>query len=146
MGHGPRFTADSAAVQTHLSILQAIIQRMAANSASCKGWCIALVSAVLVLVADKGEPDFALIALIPALLFPFLDTYYLDLERRFRDAYGAFVEQLHTGHLDSTSLYDVKPEKRRWAGFAACLLSVSVWPLYSALIGMILAVRELVIE
>jgi hypothetical protein len=50
---------------------------MAANSASCKGWCIAITSAILVLVADKSKPDYALIALIPILLFLALDAYYL---------------------------------------------------------------------
>ena len=32
--------AESDAVQTHLTILQGIIQRMADNSRSCKLWCI----------------------------------------------------------------------------------------------------------
>lgn len=47
---------NSQAIQTHLEITQSVIQRMAVNSASCKTWCITLVSAILVIVADKGKP------------------------------------------------------------------------------------------
>ena len=54
---------------------------MAENSRSCKVWCVTLVSAVLVLVARTEKPEYALIALIPAVLFLILDTYYLALER-----------------------------------------------------------------
>ena len=74
---------ESPAVQAHLTIVQGVIQRMAENSRSCKVWCITLVSAVLVLVAQTKEPQYALIALVPAFLFLVLDTYYLALERAF---------------------------------------------------------------
>jgi len=61
---------DSQAVQCHLNILQNIIQRMVSISASSKSWCITLVSAILVIVANK-EPDYAFIALIPVVFFSF---------------------------------------------------------------------------
>ncbi len=75
MGSENEFKENSQAVQAHLSITQAVIQRMAANSASCKAWCITLVSAILVIVADKGKPHYALIAVIPNVLFLVLDAY-----------------------------------------------------------------------
>jgi hypothetical protein len=59
---------------------------MASNSASCKAWCITLVSAILVIVADKGKPQHALITIIPTVLFLVLDTYYLAIEM-FRQSY-----------------------------------------------------------
>lgn len=65
---------SSPSVQAHLQIIQAVINRMAGNSSSCKTWCITLVSAILVVIADKGKPDFAFISLLPALLFCALDT------------------------------------------------------------------------
>ena len=90
------FNADSSAVQTHLSIMQDIIQRMAENSRSCKTWCITIVSAVLVLVARVERPDYILIALAPAYLFLFLDTYYLALERGFRKSYETYLSGNYT--------------------------------------------------
>jgi len=69
MGNENEFKENSQAVQAHLGITQSVIQRMAANSASCKTWCITLVSAILVIVADKGKPQYAFIALIPNAFF-----------------------------------------------------------------------------
>ena len=71
---------DSPSVQTHLTMMQGVINRMAENSRSCKVWCVTLVAAVLVLVAQTGEPQHALLALGPTLLFGILDSYYLALE------------------------------------------------------------------
>ena len=78
-------TESSPSVQIHLNILQGVIERMASNSNSSKAWCITIVSAILVVVADKGKPDYAYIAFIPTLLFFALDTYYLALEKGFRN-------------------------------------------------------------
>ena len=74
---------ESSAVQKHLEIIQGVITRMAENSRSCKVWCVTLVAATLVLVARTGEPQHALIALVPTALLLVLDTYYLALERAF---------------------------------------------------------------
>ena len=63
------FKEDSQAVQSHLGILQNVIQRMASNSSSAKAWCVTLVSAILVIIADKGKSEYALIAVMPTLLF-----------------------------------------------------------------------------
>lgn len=104
------FKENSQAVQAHLGIMQSIIQRMASNSASCKAWCITLVSAILVIVADKGKPDYAYIAVIPTILFLILDAYYLALEKSFRKSYNGFIEKLHNSSLISSDFYVVSPE------------------------------------
>ena len=72
MAETPPLNAESSAVQSHLTIMQGVIQRMAENSRSCKVWCVTLVAATLVLVARTGEPQHTLIALVPTLLFLFL--------------------------------------------------------------------------
>ena len=89
------FKENSNAVQAHLGIMQSVIQRMASNSSSCKTWCITLVSAILVIVADKGKSSYALFAVVPSLLFWALDVYYLALEKMFRQAYNSFIDKLH---------------------------------------------------
>ncbi len=66
-----------------------------------------MVSAVLVVVANEGKPEFASIAVIPTLLFMALDAYYLALEKRFRGSYNAFLDKLHDGALAPTDLYAV---------------------------------------
>lgn len=139
------FKENSQAVQSHLTILQAVIQRMASNSASSKAWCITLVSAILVIVADKGKPEFAWIALIPTLLFLILDAYYLALERGFRNAYNAFIRKLHSEDLTANDLFVVVPEGGQLRLFGSALFSFSVWPFYGTLAGMIYATKVLVI-
>ena len=122
---------NSPAVQTHLTIMQGVINRMAENSRSCKVWCVTLVAATLVLVALTGEPQHALIALVPTLLFLFLDSYYLALERAFIRSQNAFVGKLHRGELESTDLYRVIPSGMGLPLVVRCLLgSVSIWPFY----------------
>src|ERR1051326_5115712 len=99
----------SPSVQAHLGILQGVIQRMASNSAGCKTWSVSMASAMLVIVADKGKPNFALLALIPTLLFMGLDLYYLGLEKSFRESYNDFIRKLHTGTLTPADLFSVSP-------------------------------------
>lgn len=141
----PLYTDGSPAVQAHLGILQSVIQRMASNSASCKAWCIGLVSAVLVVVADKHPPDYALLAAIPALLFLVLDAYYLALERGFRASYNGFIDKLHHGRVAATDLYAVRPAGGMLSGFFAALSSFSVWPIYLTLLLMIVLAERLVL-
>jgi len=118
---------------------------MASNSSSCKAWCITLASAILVIVADKGKPQFALIALIPTLLFCALDAYYLSLEKRFRQSYGSFIEKVHSGKLVASDLYCVSPSGGKFKAFFAALRSFSVWAFYVTLFVMIFLVKSIVI-
>ena len=132
-----QFDEESSAVRAHLSIVQGVIQRMAENSRSCKTWCIIIVSAVLIFVARVEKPDYILIALVPAVLFLFLDTYYLALERGFRASYEAFVEKLHKGELIRSNFYSVTPTGSILGHFLSSLLSFSIWLFYPTLVIMI---------
>lgn len=136
----------SPSVQSHLSLLQDVIQRMAENSASSKAWCITLVSAILVLVADEGKPEFASLALVPALFFLALDAYYLALEKGFRAAYNDFVKKVHEGRLSVHDLYAIAPLGARWGHQVAALKSFSVWGFYITLIGIVFIAQEIVMR
>jgi hypothetical protein len=135
----------SPSVQTHLGILQGVIERMASNSMSSKAWCIALVSAVLVIVADKEKPDLALLALIPTVLFLALGAYYLALEKGFRNSYKCFVRKVHDGTLTPEDLYSVIPKGRAFVLQLEALRSFSVWGFYGALVLLILVARAIVL-
>lgn len=137
MSEDRTYREESPAVQAHLGIAQAVIQRMASNSASCKAWCITLVAAILVIVADKGRPSYALIAAIPTLLFLVLDTYYLTLERCFRNSYNEFIDKVHDRRIVAADLYAVTPKGSLPKVFAQSLGSFSIWPFYVTLGVMI---------
>lgn len=145
MSDTSEFKENSQAVQAHLSIMQSVIQRMATNSSSSKAWCITLVSAILVIVADKGKPQYAWIAVVPAFLFFVLDAYYLALEKGFRNSYDSFIEKLHSERLAAPDLFVVVPKGCLFVLFFKSLGSFSVLPFYAMLLGMIYAAKVFVI-
>ena len=146
MSEQPNLNPESSAVQKHLEIMQGVIQRMAENSRSCKLWCVTLVAATLVLVARTGEPQHALIALAPAVLFWILDSYYLSLERGFRDSYNAFVKKLHNSDLPTADLYRISPGNKPTQRFLWALFqSFSTYPFYLVIAGTILLTWQFVI-
>lgn len=140
-------TSESNSVQTYLNTLQNIITRMASNSASCKTWCISLVSAILVVVADKNKPNYVGISLIPIILFFLLDAYYLAQERSFRDVYNKFIENMHAGEAEIKDLFVLKPilssdivKSLRKASF-----SFSVYPFYLTLLVTAIIARYIIL-
>ena len=137
--------ADSPAVQAHLTMMQGVINRMAENSRSCKVWCVTLVAAVLVLVARTGEPQHALIALGPTLLFLFLDSYYLALERAFIRSQNAFVAKLHQSELKPGDVYRVVPTGMGLLLVGRCLGSVSIWLFYPLVVATVVLAWQLIL-
>lgn len=140
-----KYKENPHAVQSHLSILQSVIQRMASNSSSSKAWCITLVSAILVIVADKGKPQYAWLAVIPNFLFLVLDAYYLALEKGFRDSYNEFICKLHAEEISANDLFAVTPKGNLMKLFLKGIISFSVWPFYVTLFLMIYIAKNLVL-
>ena len=132
---------EAASIQTHLGIIQNVIQRMSANSTNCKAWCVTLVAAVLVIVADKGKPEYAWIALLPTVVFLALDAYYLALEKAFRNCYNQFVSKLRADTLTEQDLYSVMPIGNMSQLQIEALKSFSVWGFYISL-GALIAVTK----
>lgn len=71
----------------HLEFIQNIITRMNTNSFQIKGWSIVIVSALSAIYASTKNKYFFLVAVLPTLIFWFLDAYYLNQERKFRGLY-----------------------------------------------------------
>ena len=129
--------SEAASIQTHLGIIQNVIQRMSANSSSCKAWCVSLVAAVLVIVAGKNNSEYAWIALLPTIVFAALDAYYLALEKAFRNSYNNFIAKLHKKQLTEEDLYAIDPSGNMSHLQVKALKSFSVWGFYLSLIALI---------
>ena len=71
----------------HLEFIQNIINRMNSNSFQIKEWMITIVSALLALYASSDNVTYVFVAIVPTLLFWYLDAYYLQQERKFRELY-----------------------------------------------------------
>jgi len=128
---------NDTAVQSHLTILQNVIQRMAANSNSAKTWCVTIVSAIMVTIADKGKPQLAWLCIIPILLFWVLDTYYLALEKGFRESYNHFIKKLHSEKLNHEDLFAVLPKGEMFYHNIKAFFSFSVWAFYVLLVALV---------
>mgnify|MGYP001109635716 CR=1 FL=1 len=132
---------EAASIQTHLGIIQNVIQRMASNSTNCKAWCVTLVAAVLVIVADKGKPEYAWIALLPTVVFFALDAYYLALEKGFRNCYNQFVSKIRSDSLTEKDLYSVMPIGKISKLQLEAIQSFSVWGFYISM-ALLVAVTK----
>jgi uncharacterized membrane protein len=97
----------NSAVQKHIELQHAIINRMAANSSNCKTWCITIVSALLVISYQQTNIAIANLSYLPLLLFFFLDSYYLSLERDVRLYLNDFVHALHQGTLERERIFTI---------------------------------------
>lgn len=72
-----------------------------------------------------------------AILFLFLDIYYLQLERKYRYLY----EQVRSDNHDiDFSMVLTKNKKAARARIWDCLLSPSIWLFYPAMIAILVAV------
>jgi hypothetical protein len=138
-------TEASPSVQAHLQIIQAVIVRMANNSSACKAWCITLVSAILVVVAEKDSNTLVFIALVPTVFFLALDAYYLALEHGFRESYNNFINKMHRQELHTEDLFVVTAAGKTWRHELKAIKSFSVWGFYGPLMLVVEIVRRLVL-
>jgi hypothetical protein len=82
------FTLMDESKRQHLEFLQNVITRMSTNSFQIKVIAIAVVSALLAICASTTNVMFIFLSLVPTILFWFLDSYYLQQERKFRGIYN----------------------------------------------------------
>lgn len=120
---------EISSVQLHLQMLQDVINRMASNSANAKTWCITLVSAIIILAADKENPQVIEYTLLPVIMFYILDVYYLAYEKAFRASYNKFVDNLPS-NLEQDVIYRIFPEGNIWKHRKDALISFSTTGFY----------------
>jgi hypothetical protein len=129
-----------ATVVAHLNMLQGVIARLAGNSASCKTWCSGLVTALWGLGAARA-PQVLPLALVPVLVFAFLDAYYLAQERHVRQHYQNMASKIQVGTYSRADLFTVGTSTTIVAHGKAAF-SWSIWPYYTGLaVACCLAMR-----
>lgn len=128
----------------HLDIVQGIISRMAANSSSCKNYCLTLVTALLALAFSQGENmqqvSLLRLALVPVTMFLFLDAFYLSLDRHFIKEYADIVSAWQSGTLKREDLFMINLSPAgawRFTETLAAFTSYSIFPFYGALYAVI---------
>lgn len=92
------YTNDEQSRQ-YLDFLQANITRMNQCSMQTKGWCIALLAALLAVFASNSTAQSSWCVMgasgsIVSIAFAFLDAYYLRFEKQFRSLYNAAIKDM----------------------------------------------------
>ena len=121
----------------HLDFIQNNISRMSNCSFQIKGWCITVVSALLAIFASTQNPCFILVAIVPDILFFFLDGYYLSQERKFRDIYND-VAGITDGKLIKPYEMNLKIIKNKKSTYLRALLSVPSLILYFIILSVLI--------
>jgi hypothetical protein len=130
---------DPAAIE-HLKMIQAVITRLAGNSAQCKTWCITIVSAIVAFAGAMKNENIVAVAIVPLLIFGFLDMAYLAHERAYRRLYNKIVKKIREGGYGLEDRF-VLGEPANADDYVRALRSWSVWPVYLGLIAAYLIVR-----
>lgn len=79
----------------HLDYVQSAISRMADTSFKIKGLAITIVSAFVGIYVKTGDVYFLWALIFPLVLFWFLDSYYLQQERKLRAIYDILIGKEH---------------------------------------------------
>jgi len=124
----------------HLEFIQNVITRMNTNSFQIKGWTITIISAILAVYAATKNNCFILLGLFPTLMFWFLDTYYLMMERKFRGLYND-VAGISEKPID-IKLFVMKPDLYVKGKYCYCNVfrSKTIWPVYLPIILMLIGI------
>lgn len=118
----------------HLEFIQNIINRMNSNSFQIKEWMITIVSALLALYASSDNLTYIFVAIVPTLLFWYLDAYYLQLERKFRGLYDDVKDPEKSIPFFSMDITNYKDGRFK---FCECLFSKTTAPLYLLIAGFL---------
>lgn len=122
----------------YLQFLQNNIARMNSNSAQAKGWCIAIVAALLAIFSETKNELFVWICLIPVVLFCILDTLYLQQEHKFVAMYNDYVD--NKAGKPQVYKMPMNAYEKGLCGFMKALVSWSVIIPYGLLLTAIVVI------
>ena len=81
----------------YLQMMQENISRMASNSANCKTWAVTIAAGLLAIGTGVEKLNgWLFISILPILVFWYLDTFYLHLERGMRNRQKDFINKAKT--------------------------------------------------
>lgn len=84
----------------HLTFIQNVIGRMAANSFYLKGWSVAIVAGVFTLATKDADGRFLYAGVVPLIAFWILDAYFLRQEKTYRLLYEKVAKnQIASAHF-----------------------------------------------
>jgi hypothetical protein len=124
----------------HLEFIQNVITRMNTNSFQIKGMAITIVSALIAIYASTSNIVFVFLGIAPTILFWFLDSYYLQQERKFRGVYNDVAEITDTVNRKQIKIYDMPiREYKGWKySFLKAFILGTIPCLYGTIVFLLL--------
>lgn len=119
-----------------LKMVQSIIDRLSKFELIIKGWTITLVSALIALYIAQGKLLFLWIAILPIFCFWLLSSYYLWLERSFKNLFN-------DESLNSQESVDFRIDSKSYRSFGSFIKSIIAWHsllLYTPMVILILII------
>ena len=138
----------------YLQMMQENITRMAGNSANAKTWLITIVTGFFAIGCSIKDLDWwLLLAIIPIVVFWYIDAYYLSLERALRNREQIYINLMNS--LESTgdnlidekqnTLFDFRPlfmdnddDDLKLKKTKCMMLNKSVYPVYLIMLFLII--------
>lgn len=108
----------------HLELIHNIIDRLSHKSFLVKNWSITAITALIAFGVDKEDYKIFIIGLPVCLIFWYLDSHYLWLERSFRSLYNAVIKKEVKSMSMDISLYKKQINLRKIA------FRPTIWPIY----------------
>jgi hypothetical protein len=115
----------------HLNIVQGIISRLAGFSANAKNFCVTITAALIAVIFDKDLPQLAIAGCAVIVVFLFIDSYYLALERRYRGLYN----DVRQAPLANAADFGLRVTPLTPKPILYATLSTSISPFYLALLA-----------
>ena len=129
--------------ETHLEMIQGIVNRLSHNSFLLKDWSVILVSGLFALAANNSNILFIYLSYFPVIAFWFLDGYFLWQERLFRALFD-YVRGLEKEKIDfSMDTSKVKKDVSSWLGV---VFSKTLLAFHGTIIVAIILVKLVVIR
>ena len=118
----------------HLQMIQGVIDRMSTSAAVYKGFAATIVTGIAAISFTDVRSRVLLAAFLPVVCFLAMDTYYLQLEKKYRILYEKVRTEVVLSDF-SLNPYCTKDElKKNRATVLDCLRSPSIWMFYGPII------------
>lgn len=111
--------SEQSNIVEHLKMTQGVINRLAGNSFSLKGWSMTLIVAAFVFLSrnESANENLLFALFLPVIGFWFLDSYYLWQERLFRQVYNDARTKTETDFVMNPMVFLDRPKCCRLASF-----------------------------
>ena len=112
---------------TYLELIQNIVSRMSESSFKIKGWAIGVMLAIFSFAGNQGDKRCILFTVVPLFVLWCLDTYYLQLERKYREFYDYKLNETSDEKMIDMDYNNMKIDMKRLSkiSFFKCMFSLT---------------------